>query len=412
MTSQADTERARQLFVEGIECFEAGRYADAEHKFESSLALVPSRASTLTNLALARLRLGKAEQALALLEQVTAIEPDNADAWFQRGIALGELGRHADALASHEKALAMQPDRPALWFRRGQTLQRLERPEQALASYDKVIELDPGHAQAWSQRGGILQDSKRPDEAAAAFEQAIALGADRDINGYFLAAARGRDAPATAPRHYVELMFDDYAERFDEHLRVLNYQAPAVLTAHLKTLAPAGFRRALDLGCGTGLCGPLLASMVEKLDGVDLSTRMLEQAGALGVYDHLEHAEMLDYLHETERRYDLVLAADVYIYVGELDASFAGVRRVMSAGGVYCFSAEAADDSVDFVLTPGLRYAHSQRYLRELAARHGFEVVKIVQHPIREDQRQPVAGFYVILKLPAVARPSPGADER
>jgi predicted TPR repeat methyltransferase len=397
MTSQADTEQARQLFVEGIACFEAGRYADAERKFESSLALVPSRASTLTNLALSRIRLGKAAQALAPLEQVIEIEPDNADAWFQRGVALGDLGRHEDALASHEKALAMQPERPELWFHHAQTLQRLDRPEQALVSYDKVVALDPGHAQAWSQRGGILQDSKRLDEAAASFEKALALGADRDINGYFLAAARGRGAPGTAPRHYVEPMFDDYAERFDEHLRVLNYQAPTVLTAHLKTIAPGGFKRALDLGCGTGLCGPLLRPMVEQLDGVDLSTRMLDQARTLGVYDHLVHAEMLDHLRGTTQRYDLVLAADVFIYVGELDLLFAAVRRVMLGGGVYCFSAEATDDSNEFVLTPGLRYAHSQRYLLGLAVRHGFEVVKIVSHPIREDQRKPVAGLYVYL---------------
>ena len=398
---QHPIEQARQLFVEGIQSFEAGRYADARQKFEASLALVPSRASTLTNLALTQMRLGEPEAALGALDQVIALEPDNADAWFQRGVALGELARHEAALASYDKSLSIRPDQPAVWFRHGETLQRLERPERALASYDKVLALDPKHAQAWSQRGGILQDAKRLDEAAAAFEQAIAHGGDKDLNAYFLAAARGRDAPAAAPRHYVEPMFDDYAGKFDEHLvQVLHYRAPAVLAEHLKTMATRRFVRALDLGCGTGLCGPLIKPIAGELDGVDVSSQMLDKARVLGVYDDLVHAEMLDYLRDTKRRYDLVLSADVFVYVGDLDAVFAGVRRVMVEGGMHCFTAEAAADETDFVLTPGLRYAHSQRYLRKLAARHGFTVEKIVNQPIREDQRHPIPGLYVYLTLP------------
>jgi predicted TPR repeat methyltransferase len=396
----ASFEQAKALFVEGIQCFEASRFAEAEQKFQASLALVPGRPSVLTNLAVTRIKLGRPAEALGALEQVLALEPDSADVWFHRGVALADLGRHEEALACHDKALGVEPERSETWFRRGQTLQRLERPELALASYDKAVALDPRFAQAWSNRGGILLDFKRLDEAAASFEQAIANGADTELNGYFLASARGRGAPANAPKQYVEFLFDEYAEKFDEHLvRVLNYQAHTVLIEHLEQIARRRFASALDLGCGTGLCGPLVKPMTEQLDGVDLSRNMLDKAGALGVYEHLEHADICHYLQTTQRRYDLVLSADVYIYVGDLDAVFAGVRRVMAEDGVYCFTAEAADAATDFVLTPGLRYAHSERYLRELAARHGFEVIRIVQHPIREDQRQPIAGLYAYLRL-------------
>jgi len=391
-------EKAKELFVEGIQCFEAGRFAEAEQKFQASLALVPGRASTLTNLAVTRIKLSRPEEALGALEQVLVMEPDSADAWFHRGVALGDLGRHEEALACLDRALSIKPDHSEIWLRHGQALHRLERPEHALASYDKALALDPTLAQAWSHRGSILQDFRRLDEAAASFEKAIAHGADTDVNGYFLASAIGHNAPASAPRQYVELMFDDYAEKFEEHLvGVLNYQAHTVLIENLGQITGRRFESALDLGCGTGLCGPLVKPMAAELDGVDLSSNMLEKARALGVYDRLVHSDISQYLQSTGRRYDLVLSADVFIYVGDLDPVFAGVRRVMSQDGVYCFSAEATRSTSDFELRPSLRYAHSEGYIRRLAQRHGFDVIEIVHRSIREDQRQPIPGLYAYL---------------
>jgi len=132
---------------------------------------------------------------------------------------------------------------------------------------------------------------------------------------------------------------------------------------------------------------------------VDLSGNMLDKARALGVYDRLVQTDIAHYLNDTDRRYDLVVSGDVFIYVGDLEPVFAGVRRVLGRGGVYCFSAEAAHSDTDFRLMPSLRYAHSERYIRDLAGRHGFDVASIVDHPIREDQRQPVAGLFAYLTL-------------
>jgi predicted TPR repeat methyltransferase len=390
-------EQARDLFMEGVRLHEAGQFSAAEQQFVASLALVPGRSSTLANLGATRLRLGHPEQALEALEQALVHDPAATDALKHRAVALGMLGRHEAALADWDRLLRVQPDDGGILVLHGETLQQLDRHDEALASYDAALACDARLGPAWSRRGALLKDMGRLDEAAAAFQQAIDHGDDLEVNRYFLASLNGRDQPANPPRRYVEILFDGYAEKFDEHLvQVLNYQAHRVLVDQLAALGRR-FVRALDLGCGTGLCGPLVKPMTQWLDGVDLSGNMLAKAQVLGVYDALARADLAQYLATTSHRYDLALAADVFIYVGALEAVFDGVSRVMEPDGVFCFSVELASDDQDFVLRSSQRYAHSERYLRALALRHGFEIRSMLRHPIREDQRRPIPGLYVCL---------------
>lgn len=353
-------EQARDFFTQGLAHYQAGRFDQAERSFAASDALLPGRVSTLTNLGATRLKLGKPQEAANVLEEVLAREPDNVDALGHRATALAELGKFP----------------------------------QALACIERVLALAPGLGHAWSVRGLLLRDLGRPDEAAAAFDEAIARGADRQLNLYYRAALTGRDVPASAPHHYVQSLFDTYAEGFDEHLlQVLHYQAPQVLADGLRALGRE-FAIALDLGCGTGLCGPLIRPLAKTLHGVDLSATMVERSQARGVYERVVLSDLEHYLQGTTQRYDLVLAADVFIYIGALEAVFAGVARVMEPGGVFCFSVESAPTERDVLLRESLRYAHSRAYIEKLAAQSGFRVSAVKQQPIREDQRVPIPGLY------------------
>jgi predicted TPR repeat methyltransferase len=163
--------------------------------------------------------------------------------------------------------------------------------------------------------------------------------------------------------------------------------------------ADARFVSALDLGCGTGLCGPLVRPLAERLTGVDLSARMIEKARSLAVYDRLEQGDVIEFLEGNGgERWDLVLAADVFIYVGDLEPVFARLERAM-AEGVFCFSVESlASEGDEMRLLPSLRYAHSEPYLERLAARHGFAVAVMKHAPVREDQGEVIEGLYVILR--------------
>jgi len=434
-----DTERARELFFDGVERFERGDVTGAEAAFAAAATLAPERVSILANLGSARLRLGRFEAALEVLERAVALAPGDLDARSHLGAALAGLGRHAEALACHERVLAAepgrdndrfrralslhalgrhddalvaleavlerQPDRAEAWFRHGQALQGLERHDESLASYERALAIEPGLAAAWRNRGGVLRERGDLAGAAEAFRQALASGSAPELDAYLLAAVEGADEqgrPPPPPRAYVESLFDGYADTFDVHVAgTLRYRGHATLVEGLG-VAPGRYRHALDLGCGTGLCGPLLRPMAERLGGVDVAAAMLAKARTLGVYDELVHADIAEHLQATQARHDLVVAADVFIYVGDLEATFAGVRRVLDPGGRFCFTAEPGEEGAagkgGVALTPSLRYTHSPRYLRELAARHGFTVEAMVEAPLREDQRVPVPGLYVYLR--------------
>jgi predicted TPR repeat methyltransferase len=392
--------RGKALFFEGLEHFRAGRYADAVAAFEASLTFVPGRVSTLANLGAARVEAGRHASALEPLERAIAAEAGDLDSRSYLGVALAALGRYDEALAAHDAVLAEAPDRAGNWFRRGQVLQGLERPGEGLAAYERALAIEPALAPAWTQKGGLLRDAGRLDEAARAYEQALAHGGDAALNGYYLASVSGREAPPVAPVDYVAPFFDEYAQTFDRHLvGTLHYRAPERLVAELAACGPPGYRQVLDVGCGTGLLGVPLRTLTTRLHGIDLSPRMLERARARGVYDELFQIDAATYLQETDERYDLVVAADVFIYVGDLEPVFEGVARVLAPQGLFAFTAEAAPaDAQAYVLQPSLRYAHARGYLESLAARHGFEVRLVQRAPLREEQQRAVEGWYVVLR--------------
>jgi predicted TPR repeat methyltransferase len=393
-------ERARALFLEGNACYAAGDFAGAAARFERSLELAPGRASTLANLGAARVRAGRYAEAIAALEQAIAREPDDVHSHGHLGLAYAAVGRHGDALVCHDRVLVAAPEHAASWLGRGEALRFLDRHDEALAAFERANAIDPALAAAWTQRGNILRDQGRLEQARHAYEQAIANGGDRELNGYYLAALSGRDVPAHAPAIYVTRFFDEYASAFDAHLvDTLRYRAPETLAAQVATLGARRYASTLDLGCGTGLLGPLLRPLSDRLEGVDLSPAMLAQAAARGVYDALVRADIVAHLRATEARHDLVVAADVFIYVGALDPVFEGVARVLADDGAFAFTAEALGDaSRDVALLPSLRYAHSERHLRELAARHHLAVASLLRAPLRREQGRDVEGLYAVVR--------------
>lgn len=363
MTTALD--QARAFFLQGVAAFEAGRLEHAERDFAAALALAPGRPSVLTNLGATRLKLGRLQDALDLLEEALAAEPDNLEAVSHAAVAAAELGRI----------------------------------EQAVGLFQRAVAIDPARPMAWTQLGQALKESGRAAEAAAAFREALARGGDVSLNGFYLAAVTGAAAPRNAPRAYVEALFDNYAAAFDQHLVAgLGYDAPRRL---LRPLADEALQvaHALDLGCGTGLCGPLLRPLAQRVTGVDLSQAMLDRARATGAYDELVQADAAAFLAGSRDPLDLVVAADVFIYIGALDEVFAGVAARTAPGARFVFSVEEpADDEPELALRTSLRYAHAERYVRRLAEAHGFAVEALDRAPVRQEQQVAIPGLYVRLR--------------
>jgi predicted TPR repeat methyltransferase len=392
-------DQARQHFLDGVQAFEQGHFDHAERAFSSALQLAPGRPSVLMNLGVSLVHLGRFAEAQPLLLQATAADDSQADAWAALGLAQMELGQWPLALLSYQRAVTLGAQTASLRLRLGQCLASQGRHEEAMPEFQAALALDPSLSEAWTQQGHAHRDAQRLELAASCYQHALDLGSDAPLHHYYLAALTRGGAVVDAPRAYVETLFDQYADDFDKHLVTqLGYQGHRVLIECLPAACPPVFDQVLDLGCGTGLCGALVRSRAGTLTGVDLSGAMVEKARALGVYDHLVQADLLTYLADESVVADLAVAADVFIYVGRLDAVFALLSQRLRPQGWLAFTVEVSDEGQDVQLHPTLRFSHSRTYLENLAARHGFRWVASHQAPLRLDQTNPMEGEYAYLQ--------------
>jgi predicted TPR repeat methyltransferase len=376
---------------------ELKRPQEALASFDRSLALRPDNPEVLSNRGNTLCDLGRHEEAIASFERALTLKPDYAQAHYNRGNALRDLGRYDAALASYDRALELQADYAEAHNNRGVALRALGRLEEALAAFDRVLVLRPDHADALENRGHVLNIMKRPNEAVASFEAARAAGGDRDLIAYYLAALGAAPQPPTPPRSYVEDLFDQYATRFDERLLSLNYDVPRQLFEAAVDLHPEGARDIADLGCGTGMCGQFFRPVARTLVGVDLSANMIEQSRVRGVYDRLVKGDVTEFLRANPDAFDLVIAADVFIYVGDVDAVFGATWGALRPGGQFAFSVEALDGD-GFVLLPSRRYAHSLGYVRALAVKYEFTEKSALPIAVRQQEGRDLPGFIVVLE--------------
>jgi predicted TPR repeat methyltransferase len=238
----------------------------------------------------------------------------------------------------------------------------------------------------------------RSEEAIAAYRRALESGGDAGEIEFALAALGADTSPVVAPKQHVTNLFDKYADTFDQHLvSGLKYQTPALLFDAIARFSPPANMEILDLGCGTGLFGPQMRPLARTLTGIDLSSNMLKKAEQRQLYDHLICGDIAEFLATQRDAFDLVVAADVFVYIGDLSKVFSGVRGALREGGLFGFSVEATDEA-DFVLRTTLRYAHSVAYLEKLARDHRFALESVEARVIRQENEVDVNGYLAVMR--------------
>jgi len=270
----------------------------------------------------------------------------------------------------------------------------------------QAIDLAPGFASAWFTLGEIREQLGEPEEAVAAFRKAQ-IADPEDRHGASLRLMLLGAQPLSAmPPAYVRALFDQYAPRFEAALvDDLGYRGPsllfkAVLAARAAIRKPAFFKRAIDLGCGTGLAAAAFAREVDHFTGIDLSPRMIERARSTGLYAQLEVAEMVEGLRgEPDASADLILAADAMVYLCDLTAILGEAKRVLVSGGLLAFTLETHGGE-GVVLGAGLRYAHGVPYARASLAAAGMTLSRLDQLSARNEDNAPVPGLVVVATKP------------
>jgi predicted TPR repeat methyltransferase len=203
-----------------------------------------------------------------------------------------------------------------------------------------------------------------------------------------------------APASYVRSLFDEYAERYDQHLlRDLDYAAPNLVRSAVgDRLDGRTDTQVVDLGCGTGLCGPLFRRVSGRLTGVDLSPAMLRQARRCETYDQLVEEDVVGFLARHHRAFDLLIAADVMVYIGDLAPLLRAAAQAMRAGGMMAVTLEA-DDGDSYRLQGSGRFTHSEAYLARVADQTGWRVVSSRRAAVRREAGQPVDAIVALLGL-------------
>jgi len=333
--------------------------------------------------------------AMDKLVRARTLDPDNAQVHYRLGLLFSDTDRPVEALACFDASIHINADDARPHNNRGSALQVMGRTAEAELAFRRALAIVPDAEIPYLNLGYLLEQAGRPDEAVTVYNAAIARGINVPLFQHNLAAMAGQ-VTARAPDNWVVATFDNFAPTFDAHLSKLKYNAPELLAQHLRKFG-SGPWDILDLGCGTGQCGAALATQTRRLVGVDLSSRMLAQAKALGVYDELAQTEIHAWLRDASpASIDVVCSADVFIYIGDLGLVFDGVARVLRPGGWFAFTTEECA-GMNFQLLPTGRYAQSFDYIRALAE-PSFDLALAEAVTIRFDAGQPLPSRLYLLR--------------
>jgi predicted TPR repeat methyltransferase len=383
----------------------AGDYVTAELGYAEHLRQYPDDPSGLHFLGLLRTHQGRTHEAIELIRAALNHDAEYVDAWNNLGIAYFHARDFVRGEECCRRAIELAPRFAHAWGNLAMCLRARDANQQALEAWGRALELEPNMRSAAIPYGQLLYRLNRLDEAREFYRRWLQAVPGEPIAEHMLAALGGGSSPVKAADDYVRTTFDDFAESFDLSLKRLGYRAPELLFAAVEGFCSARTQQLsiLDLGCGTGLCAPLFTPVARRLVGVDLSGKMLAKAAQRGGYHQLNLAELTEYLSECRERFDVVLAADVLCYCGDLAACFAGVHNVLNEGGVFACTLEAApeDSQAPFSLQPHGRYQHAKRYVEEALATAGLRVRSLEQHVLRQERGDAVAGLVVCAELPA-----------
>ena len=411
---------------------------EAEQLYARVLDVAPHHPDALHYTGLLAHQQGRTDEAIDLIEQSLALSPNQADWHSNLGIVLQSNGRFGDAIVEYERAIELNPGHANAHSNLGVLLRAAGRPEQAESAYRTAIRLSPDHVDAYTNLGILLNGLNRSKEASECFCKAITLRPKHPdarrllalahcmigeveeavkilrewlqedpgdpIAQHMLAASTGCDVPLRASNAFVEKTFDAFAASFEAKLHSLSYRAPDIVAATLADtgLAADGRLEVLDIGCGTGLCGPLLRPYASRLIGVDLSAGMLVHAREKDVYTELQQSELTEFLRANHDAFDVMVSADTLVYFGDLLDFCKAAAGALRPSGILIFTLEHAvgEDNIDYRLELHGRYSHSLAYVKTVLTQSGL-TVDAEPAELRNEAGSPVAGLVVLARKPA-----------
>jgi predicted TPR repeat methyltransferase len=391
----------------GVIAHQQGRTDTALSLIARSLELDPDQPDWYSNLGIVRQARGDLEGAIEAYRQAIALKADHANAHGNLGVLLKVQGNLVDAEAEYRKTIELNPKHADAYHNLAVLLSATNRATEAVTCYCRALTLKPHYPEARRAMALAYCMLGQRDRAVQVCEEWIKDDPKSVVAIHTLAACSGENVPPRASNEYVQRVFDSFASSFEAKLARLQYRAPALVAEALaETGIPADKSRdVLDVGCGTGLCGPLLAPYARNLVGIDLSGGMLNHAAEKRIYDDLIQAELTAYLQQLPRdSYDVIVTADTLVYFGGLEEVIDAAAQALRPGGVLIFTVEEAtepDGAASYSIQPHGRFSHGAAYVERLLVRAGL-LPTLGRAELRLESGVPVAGLVVRGARPAV----------
>jgi predicted TPR repeat methyltransferase len=419
----------------GCEYFAKQKWQEAVDAFQQVIALRADYLEAYYNLGLALNKMNRSEQALVTWRALLELSPQHLGANFQIACLLMQQSKFSEALAQfaivekkypthietlaniatcclqlgrlkeakkyYAKVLTIVPDEVQTLYNLGVVYAQQGTLKEAIHYYLRAVAIEPNFFAAQNNLGAAYLALRDRDAAKTHFAEALRIQPANEAIRHILTILSQKNALTEAtPQSYVSSLFDSYADHYDEHLsQSLQYQVPAQMydIVHHAVQIQAHQWDIIDLGCGTGLCGKYFRPAASQLIGVDLSERMLEVARSKQIYDTLINTDALEFLQRHRAAYNLIMAGDTLVYMGDLAAIFSAAYQALKSDGYFVFNTEISEND-PFYLTPTGRFAHSKAYLDQLIIEAGFQVLAFRIVVLRMQDGQPVRGYLYFLQ--------------
>lgn len=391
--SPPTAEELNALFIKACEDHQNSNYGEALEGYQKLIQHFPDAPILNYNLGLLLFETKDYKEAKEAFERAIQGSPDDADIVFNLGLTYRKTGCLDRAIEQYKKVLELEPEGIDAMYNLAGCYRDSKEYDLAVATYESLLERKKDHLSANNNLAYVYQLLGDTEKALFFYRKVLELDPDHIAAGYMLAALTGAEI-SSPPKGYVREIFDNYSDRFEKSLLIdLEYAVPE----KIREIVEEGeswkksFVYGLDLGCGTGLGAESFTPVVESLDGVDLAPKMIEIAESKGVYNSLHISGINDFLIKNVGPYDLVLAADVFGYVGELYETFLQLQERTTADALFCFSTEQTS-AEGYKLRPTGRFAHSIEYVEQMAAKTGWKVAQRHACPLRKERGQWIEG--------------------
>ncbi len=374
-------------------------FDEAVKTYRKLLELTPEHFAARFHLACTLVKKNNIDDALTEFKQIEKAQPHHFETQSNLATCYLKKGDLNLAKTHYLKALELEPRDTQILFNLGVIYTQQGNIDNAIQQYQKAVQINPDIFAAHNNLGVAFLAKQHVAFALHHFQEAARLQPNNQSIQYTIKALSQNQRLLSAPTDYVTSLFDAYADHYDEHLlTALDYQLPAHVKRVITMTHPLSHAwDILDIGCGTGLCGEVMKPFAKTLTGVDLSEKMLAIAREKNSYDQLICEELNAFLAHKTAEYDLILAGDVLVYIGELTSFFKQIQRALRPNGLFVFNTEISDTE-DYKMNQSGRFSHQRKYVETLAKQNNLSIFHYEKVMTRTQNNEPVYGHLYVLQ--------------